>query len=120
MPYKDKAAEQAYLERTRAHRLAGQRTRDTKRRTLQTHRDKQRKHSRNWRGLPEPTRPMPDACEICGGDPVNASVLSLDHEHLTGTFRGWLCSPCNLGLGNFRDSSDLLVAAARYLRSHQL
>jgi len=75
---------------------------------------------RKLRGLPEPTRSMPAGCEICGGQSKGRDELSLDHDHVTGKFRGWLCNQCNLGLGCFKDSSDLLVAAARYIREHQL
>jgi hypothetical protein len=41
---------------------------------------------RNRQGLPKPTRPCPDFCEICGR-PAN-KTLALDHCHETGKFRG--------------------------------
>jgi hypothetical protein len=44
----------------------------------------------------------------------------LDHEHLTGEFRGWLCHHCNTALGLLQDSSDRCIALARYLREKQL
>lgn len=34
----------------------------------------------------------------------------------TGQFRGWLCGACNQGLGEFRDSEQLLQAAIDYMR----
>jgi Recombination endonuclease VII len=76
---------------------------------------------RSWRrhGVPFPTRPRPERCELCDQLPGKRG-LHVDHCHLTGVFRGWLCSECNLGLGKFKDSSDLLVAAARYLRRGEL
>jgi len=80
-----------------------------------TARAKFNEYRRKWRGYPEPTRPCPDVCDICRQ--ADGKALHLDHCHLTGTFRGWLCSSCNLGIGSFKDSSDTLIAAARYLRS---
>src|SRR5262249_17938069 len=35
---------------------------------------------------------------------------------VTGAFRGWLCSPCNRGIGLFRDSVERLENALNYLR----
>ncbi len=54
-------------------------------------------------------------CAICGGTCAVFSRLCVDHCHATGEVRGLLCNPCNTGLGKFKDSSGLLVAAARYL-----
>ena len=41
--------------------------------------------------------------------------LSVDHEHKTDRVRGLLCHACNLGLGKFGDSPQILVRAAQYL-----
>ena len=62
-----------------------------------------------------PTRPEPALCEICGGVSHDNQALALDHCHLTGQFRGWLCDRCNRGLGYFRDSPLALRAAAEYI-----
>lgn len=56
-------------------------------------------------------------CAICL---QNRSVretfrLGVDHCHSTGAIRGLLCSNCNIGIGHFADSPDLLRAAADYL-----
>lgn len=54
-------------------------------------------------------------CEICGGLPGQRD-LSIDHDHVTGKFRGLLCGSCNNGLGRFKDDIGNLEAAISYLR----
>lgn len=45
----------------------------------------------------------------------------VDHCHRTGKIRGLLCTCCNISLGGFKDSPNLLIAAAEYLdKSHHL
>lgn len=74
-------------------------------------------YDRKAKGLPDPDYPAPEACEICCLRSDRA--LCLDHDHLTGMFRGWACYNCNVGLGHFRDSSETLKKAALYLEAHQ-
>lgn len=45
--------------------------------------------------------------------------LDVDHCHTTGKIRGLLCLNCNIGLGNFLESKDLLLAAASYLEKNK-
>jgi hypothetical protein len=73
-----------------------------------------RKAKHKMLGYPEPTRPIPSACECCGKPPTKA--LDLDHCHVSNRFRGWLCNRCNRGLGFFGDSIDGLMNAVRYLQ----
>lgn len=73
-----------------------------------------RDYKRSIRGLPEATRPAPDVCESCGMSPDAA--LHLDHCHVTGKFRGWLCNKCNLGIGALGDTVESLERAVAYLR----
>lgn len=55
-------------------------------------------------------------CAICGVPESKCyRGLHLDHDHTTGKNRGLLCSPCNIGLGMFKDSGTLLDSAKRYL-----
>jgi hypothetical protein len=57
--------------------------------------EKYREVNRKARGLPTPTSQCPVKCENlqCARE-----AACLDHEHLTWTFRGWLCIPCNFSL----------------------
>jgi hypothetical protein len=56
-------------------------------------------------------------CAICHtdnpGGPHNR--LYVDHDHITGKIRGLLCQQCNLALGLFKDSQDILGSAIVYL-----
>jgi hypothetical protein len=55
-------------------------------------------------------------CEICRRD--ISSKPNIDHDHDTGAVRGLLCSSCNTGLGLFRDSPTLMLAAITYLQEN--
>lgn len=55
-------------------------------------------------------------CDLCR-TPRTIQNAVIDHDHITGAFRGWLCSNCNSGLGYFKDSIELLSNAAVYLHA---
>lgn len=59
--------------------------------------------------------PAGHSCAICGARTSGALGWVLDHDHKTRQLRGWLCNRCNLGLGQFRDSPEILAAAIEYL-----
>ena len=59
-----------------------------------------------------------DACRICGTSDWSESTWHIDHCHKSGAVRSILCAECNLGLGKFLDSPDLLRAALDYLEEH--
>lgn len=81
--------------------------------------ERRRTQMRRRRGLPEPTRPEPKRCELCGRLPNLGKTLGLDHDHHTGSFRGWICAACNLGLGMLGDTLKTLKKAVRYLERAQ-
>jgi hypothetical protein len=55
-------------------------------------------------------------CPICKRTQAEFSrAFSLDHNHETGGFRGWLCHNCNTGLGLFKDNIESLQRAINYL-----
>lgn len=58
-------------------------------------------------------------CAICKSRIGNSrtSRLFVDHCHNTMKVRGLLCSSCNHGLGQFKDSPKLLRRAIEYLGS---
>lgn len=56
------------------------------------------------------------ACAICKIE-LSGIKQCADHDHVTGTPRGVLCSRCNLAIGLFADSPELLKAAAAYLEN---
>lgn len=53
-------------------------------------------------------------CEICG----HKGKMVIDHNHTTGARRGILCSPCNSGIGQFRESASAMRSAAEYVERH--
>lgn len=53
-------------------------------------------------------------CLICG----EAKKLVVDHDHETGKVRGLLCSPCNTGIGHFKDDVDRMLSAIDYLTTN--
>jgi len=57
----------------------------------------------------------PSVCVVCV-IPSNRT-LTIDHDHSTGMFRGWLCTHCNSALGHARDNPDVLVKLAEYVRA---
>lgn len=54
-------------------------------------------------------------CAICKKPFSSTRDTHIDHNHLTNYVRGLLCSNCNLGIGNFQDSEELLNEASRYI-----
>lgn len=58
-------------------------------------------------------RSRPSHCELCG----RLGSIQFDHDHKTGRFRGWLCSPCNRVLGLVRENVQTLQHMIEYLEA---
>jgi hypothetical protein len=58
------------------------------------------------------SHPPNGRCQCCGD---KVKKFHADHNHTTNKFRGWLCQPCNLGLGAFMDDPRRLRKAVKYL-----
>ncbi len=57
-------------------------------------------------------------CKICRATPEERGArqhLDVDHDHVSGTIRGLLCSPCNTAIGLLADDPERARAVARYL-----
>ena len=59
--------------------------------------------------------PPPDAgiCPICQH---HTDKWVLDHCHTNETFRGYICTSCNSGIGLLHDDPDILIRASEYLK----
>src|SRR5262245_7825699 len=144
MPHKDPEVRRAYAkryykqpvqkakaaDRTRADRIenpekyraygAAQRKRDAERAAKDPAfkkrlAERKLRESRNARGVSGATgERRVGACEVCGSD----ALLHLDHDHATGSIRGWLCRTCNVGIGALGDTLESLERAVAYLKGH--
>jgi hypothetical protein len=57
-------------------------------------------------------------CAICHkkyGKKGQKLILSVDHCHITGKLRGFICWPCNKGIAVFQDDAQRLKDAGNYL-----
>jgi len=63
-------------------------------------------------------------CAICltedpRGHGQKNKRFHVDHDHATGEVRGLLCHDCNVGLGHFKDRTDIMKDAIHYLDRHE-
>jgi len=61
-----------------------------------------------------PPKPADGKCACCH---IKRERLHCDHLHGSFKFRGWLCKPCNVGLGELGDNLESVLQAAIYLES---
>jgi hypothetical protein len=80
----------------------------------------------NWKGRMDTRylrkiapRPKPEFCEICGQRGKKRNGITLDHDHKTGKFRGWLCSNCNTALGLVQENKETLQALIKYIEINE-
>ena len=57
-------------------------------------------------------------CDICKID-LEGKKKCIDHNHETGKVRGVLCHSCNVALGHFRDDTELIQKAIKYLKKYE-
>lgn len=60
-------------------------------------------------------------CPICNKGSIAGVTANLviDHDHVSGNAREWICDSCNTGLGRFKDNIVLLEKAIEYLKRHE-
>lgn len=51
-------------------------------------------------------------CDICSNKVL---TLHVDHSHVTGKVRGYLCGSCNRGIGLLKDNASICFNAGKYL-----
>jgi len=58
-------------------------------------------------------------CAACRKPPRGRRPLVLDHNHVTGKVRAFLCDHCNVSIGMAGDSAEMLRKLADYIEAHQ-
>jgi len=68
--------------------------------------------------------PRPDIgekfiCPICQREKTRnfKNDVVLDHSHIDGSVRGWVCSSCNTSIGKFFDDISILQRAIDWIKS---
>ncbi len=48
---------------------------------------------------------------------TNNKLVNLDHDHITGEIRGWICQDCNTSMGRMGDDISTLARAIIWLKT---
>jgi len=62
-------------------------------------------------------------CPVCKAPMLHGQKnksMCFDHDHITHTFRGWICRECNMAIGHLGDTVEGLQAAVDYLKNSKL
>jgi len=66
---------------------------------------------------PIPSIDKPYSCDCCNKQIITTKTLQLDHCHVTGAFRGWLCKECNISMGNLGDNIEGMIRVIYYMNN---
>lgn len=123
MPFKNAEERREYYRKKAYHKSASKK--EYQKRYYEENKDRQRcKSFQKLYGITleeynQMLEEQDNQCGICGVQESEADVkLSVDHCHETGIIRGLLCRACNTGIGNLRDSIELLEKAVDYLNAY--
>lgn len=60
-------------------------------------------------------------CPICRKTTiVGVTKIVLDHNHLTGDVRGWICESCNTGIGRFDDNINIIENGISWIKKRDI
>lgn len=82
-------------------------------------RNKERKYGMQEGDFLSLIKSQANRCGICEEMFTESSPPCVDHCHSTKKVRGLLCRSCNLGIGYFKDSKQIMNLAIDYILEHQ-
>ena len=109
-PEKDKAIRKRWYEKHREE--IRQRSADTQRRIGLKYR-----YGITEKEYEEQFQLQKGVCAVCRRPAPSGKPLFIDHNPTNGENRGLLCFSCNVSLGHFGDSVEMLLRAIEYLKN---